>query len=88
MVDRNTPAEPEVIIIGCVSRKRSGSAKAKDLYVSPMFEKRRRYAESSGKPWFIFSAEHGIIDPELVIAPYDVAMVLLPIDEVRAKDWD
>ena len=80
-----TAAKPDVIILGCVSSKRSSPAKAKDLYVSPMFAKRRRYAESTGRPWFIFSAEHGIIDPEVVIAPYDVAMAKLPVDQVRAK---
>lgn len=85
MTDKSATAESDVIILGCVSSKRSGPAKAKDLYVSPMFAKRRRYAESTGKPWFIFSAEHGIIDPEVEIAPYDVAMSRLPVDEVRAK---
>jgi uncharacterized HhH-GPD family protein len=85
MTDEPITAKPDFIIIGCVSRKRSGPAKARDLYVSSMFAKRRRYAESTGKPWFIFSAEHGIIDPEAVISPYDVALARLPIEQVRAK---
>jgi uncharacterized HhH-GPD family protein len=76
---------PDAIILGCVKTKRSSRAKAKDLYVSSMFAKRRRYAESAGLPWFIFSAEHGIIDPEVVIAPYDVAMAKLSVEQVRAK---
>jgi len=80
-----TQTPPDAIILGCVKTKRASPAKAKDLYVSPMFAKRRRYAESSGVPWFIFSAEHGIIDPELVIAPYDVAMSRLPVERVQAK---
>ena len=75
----------DAIILGCVKTKRAGPAKAKDLYVSSMFAKRRRYAEACGVPWFIFSAEHGIIDPEVVIAPYDVAMSKLPIEQVQAK---
>lgn len=85
MTTAATAATPDVVILGCVSSKRSSPAKAKDLYVSPMFAKRRRYAESTGRPWFIFSAEHGIIDPEVVIAPYDVAMAKLPVEQVRAK---
>lgn len=76
---------PDAIILGCVKTKRSVPAKAKDLYISSMFAKRRRYAEASGIPWFIFSAEHGIISPEAVIAPYDVAMAKLSVDHVRAK---
>lgn len=85
MTKRSAADESDVIILGCVSSKRSGPAKAKDLYIAPMFAKRRRYAESTGKPWFIFSAEHGIIDPEVEIAPYDVAMSRLPVDDLRAK---
>lgn len=80
-----TQTPPDAIILGCVKTKRASLARAKDLYVSPMFAKRRRYAESSGVPWFIFSAEHGIIDPEVVIAPYDVAMSRLPVEQVQAK---
>lgn len=80
-----TEEPTDAIILGCVKTKRAGPAKAKDLYVSAMFAKRRRYAEASGMPWFIFSAEHGIIDPETVIAPYDVAMARLPVEQVRAK---
>lgn len=83
--DRSVTATPDVIILGCVKSKRSSPARAKDLYVSPLFAKRRRYAEATGRPWFIFSAEHGIIDPEVVIAPYDVAMSKLPVEQVRSK---
>lgn len=77
--------DPDVIILGCVSTKRPAPSKAKDLYDSPMFAKRRRYAESTGKPWVIFSAEYGIIDPDAVIAPYDVAMSRLSVGSRRAK---
>ena len=42
-----------VIIIGCVKQKISVRAKAKDLYTSDLFKKRRAYAEASGKPWAI-----------------------------------
>jgi hypothetical protein len=45
---------------------------ARDLYLSPLFERRRRYAESSGQPWCILSGEHGLLDPGSIIEPYDV----------------
>jgi uncharacterized HhH-GPD family protein len=77
--------DPDVIILGCVSTKRPVPSKAKDLYNSPLWLKRRRYAESSGKPWVVFSAKHGIIDPNDVIEPYDVAMSSLPVADLRAK---
>lgn len=79
------PGDPDVIIIGCVSSKRRGRAKARDLYTSPLFSKRRQYAEASGLPWVIFSAKHGILDPEDVIETYDVALKLLPMRERRQK---
>jgi hypothetical protein len=76
---------PDAIILGCVATKHPGPAKAKDLYASPMFAKRRRYAESTRKPWVIFSAEHGILDPDDVIEWYDVALSKLPVAARRAK---
>lgn len=62
------------LILGCVSKKRSTPSAARDLYMSPLFERRRRYADRSGRPWVIFSALHGIVDPETVLAPYDVTL--------------
>jgi hypothetical protein len=50
-----------------------------------MFAKRRRPAESSGGPWVIFSAKHGIIVPDQVIEPNDIAMSSLPVAELLAK---
>jgi uncharacterized HhH-GPD family protein len=78
-------AAADVIILGCVATKHPRPAKAKDLYASPMFAKRRRYAEMSQKPWVIFSAEHGILDPDDVIEWYDVDMSKLSVAARRAK---
>ncbi len=44
---------------------------AKDLYVSDLFRKARRYVEAKNCPWFILSAEYGLVSPEQVIAPYE-----------------
>lgn len=65
-------AEPICVLIGCVSRKESAARRAKDLYRTELFSRRRAYAEASGRPWLIVSALHGILDPEDVIEPYDV----------------
>jgi hypothetical protein len=64
----------DVLLIGCVKSKRTQPSEAKDLYDSPLWDRRRRFAEASGLPWVILSAEHGIVDPEEVIAPYDQAL--------------
>jgi hypothetical protein len=83
---RRTPAKAvDVVILGCVSSKRREPAPAKDLYISPLWEKRRAYAVASGKPWVIYSAKHGILDPDRVIEWYDVALARLATAERRAK---
>jgi hypothetical protein len=41
------------------------------LVQSDLFCKARRFAEASGCPWFILSAEHGLVAPGQVIAPYE-----------------
>ena len=54
-------------------RQEQGSvpAAAKDLYSSARFRKARAYAESLGDPWFILSAEHGLVAPDEWLAPYE-----------------
>ncbi len=42
---------------------------AKDLYVSALFDKERAYAERTGIPWFILSAQHGLVAPDEVLEP-------------------
>jgi hypothetical protein len=46
-------------------------AAAKDLYISTLFKKERGYAERQGIPWFILSAEHGLVAPDEWLAPYE-----------------
>lgn len=65
---------PDVVLIGCVKRKRTEPAPAKDLYTSSLFRKERAYAEASGAIWYILSAQHGLLDPDEVIAPYDLRL--------------
>jgi uncharacterized HhH-GPD family protein len=62
----------DVILIGCVKTKAEHPALARDLYRSALFDRRRCYAEAAGQPWFILSAEHGLLEPTVVIEPYDV----------------
>ena len=83
--DRLIETDADVLILGCVSGKRLGPLPAKDLYDSDLFDRRRRYAEATGKPWVIFSAKHGILDPDDEIEWYDVALKELPRRIRRAK---
>ena len=59
-----------LVLVACVKRKLSCPA-ARDLYRSARFRKARAYAERRGKPWFIVSAEHGLVAPEEWLAPYE-----------------
>jgi len=63
-----------VLLLGCVKLKASTPQKAKDLYVSDLFGKRRRYADQRALPWFVLSAEHGLLRPDDWVAPYDVEL--------------
>ena len=62
---------PDILLISCVKSKRSEAAPAKDLYTSPLFRKERTYAEQQSAPWFILSAEHGLVTPDQRLAPYE-----------------
>jgi hypothetical protein len=62
---------PALLLVACVKEKRSVPAAARDVYVSPLFRRERAYAERSGLPWFILSAEHGLVAPDEWLAPYE-----------------
>lgn len=69
-VDMPTP-KADVVLVGCVKTKLVHGARAKDLYVSDYFTKMRSYAEAIGQPWFILSAEHGLVVPDEWLEPYE-----------------
>lgn len=61
-----------VVICQCTSAKRDEPAPAGEIYdESAYFRKQRAYAKAVADKWFIQSAEHGLLDPETVIEPYD-----------------
>lgn len=74
----------DVILIGCVSKKRDTYAAAKDLYVSDLFLKRRAYAEATGKPWAILSGLYGFVAPDRIMEPYEFSLRSLRMAEREA----
>ncbi|MDA0840860.1 MAG: hypothetical protein O2857_24075 [Planctomycetota bacterium] len=78
------PNGPTVYLVSCVSQKREQACAARDLYVSDLFRKARRFAEASGCPWFILSAEHGLVVPGQVIAPYERTLNTMQAADRRA----
>ena len=61
-------------LVGCVKEKASTARPARDLYLSSLFRGRRRYVEHGCDEWWILSALHGLVDPDEMLEPYDVAL--------------
>jgi DGQHR domain-containing protein len=52
----------------------SRPAPARELYASPLFRLASRFCSATCDRWFVLSARHGLVDPDQVIAPYDVSL--------------
>lgn len=65
------PASPDAVLVSCSKSQIGRPAAARDLYDSALFRRSRAHAEASGCPWFILSAEHGLVGPEEWLAPYE-----------------
>jgi hypothetical protein len=74
-----------VYLVSCVSSKLANPAPAKDLYASDWFRKARAYVEAARSPWFILSAQHGLLDPHTHTAPYEKTLNAMSARERR--DW-
>lgn len=72
-----------IYLVSCVSSKADKPCQARDLYQSEWFRRARRYVESKGTPWYILSAEHGVLDPNDLVAPYERTLNKMPISERR-----
>jgi hypothetical protein len=70
-------------LVGCVKGKLPHAARARDLYVSPLFIGRRRYVERSCDSWYILSAKHGLVHPDALLDPYDQTLVGASVAERR-----
>jgi hypothetical protein len=68
-----------IVLIACVSKKGDKKAKAKDLYISPLFNNSLAYAYSlNPDKIFILSALHHLLDLEKEIEPYNVTLSNVP----------
>jgi len=72
-------------LVSCVKTKLKVPAKAKDLYISSLFKKSRRWAECNCDEWFVLSAQYGLVDPEQSAKPYELTMKSFPIAD--RKRW-
>lgn len=61
-----------IVLISCVSKKLPRKAKAKELYISPLFKLNLQYAKSlQPDEVFILSAKYGLLDLNDEIEPYN-----------------
>lgn len=67
-----------IVLVSCVKTKRNSAVAAKDMYISQLFVGMRRYAEQNSDAWFILSAEHGVLQPDQVISPYERTLKTMP----------
>lgn len=83
----SSPASSTAVSIVLVAGGRaqlSEPAAARDLYVSPLFARRRALAEASGAPWFIVSGRWGLLNPGDVLAPYSFSLAEQSVSYQRA----
>lgn len=71
--------------MACAKKKLPHAAPAGDLYVSPLFKAARAFAERNYDEWWILSAKHGLVHPETVLEPYDLA--LHDLDWLARQKW-
>lgn len=72
-----------IYLVSCVGKKREYACAARDLYVSELFHKARQTVEATGCRWFILSAEHGLLSPDQLTAPYDRTLNKMKIADRR-----
>jgi hypothetical protein len=78
-------SKPTAVLLGCVKSKVDHPAAAGSLYRSPLWQKRRAYAEASGLRWMILSAKYGLVEPERRLRPYHLA--LSELSAPKRRDW-
>lgn len=73
-----------VYLVSCVSAKQARAVPARELYISEWFKKARAFVSTQKSPWFILSAEHGLVHPDTVVAPYERTLNKMSIAERKA----
>ncbi len=76
----------KIILISCVSKKQNKPAKAKKLYISPLFKKNLEYAKSlNPNKIFILSAKYHLLELDELIEPYNTT--LNNMKNIDIKNW-
>jgi hypothetical protein len=76
----------KIILISCVSKKRTQRSKARDLYISALFKKNLQYAlRLEPDEIFILSAKYGLVGLDEEIEPYNLTLNTMSSNEI--KEW-
>ena len=76
----------KIILISCASKKLPTRSKAKDLYISTLFNLNLRFAYSMNPDAvYILSAKHGLLNLETAIDPYNLTLNNMTQREI--KEW-
>lgn len=74
----------KIVLISCAKTKLPCRAKAKDLYISPLFKLGYQYAQSiNADAIYILSAKYGLIDCEKEIDTYDLTLNTMKTTETE-----
>ena len=69
-------------LVGCVKTKQAFACAAGELYTSTLFTSSVEWLKNQGiTEWYILSAEHGLLHPDTVIAPYEKTLA-------KMNRWD
>ncbi|MFC7373311.1 DUF6884 domain-containing protein [Fictibacillus iocasae] len=71
-------------LLATARKKLPHPAEAKDLYISPLFQKSLSYAEGNYDDYFFYSAKHGLLTKKQFIEPYNVTIKSFSPSEKRA----
>ncbi len=72
-------------LVGCGARKLARPAPARELYTGTLFRLSSAYAERVCDEWYVLSALHGLVRPDVVLEPYD--LTLTDVSIVGRRAW-
>ncbi|HEX4932606.1 MAG TPA: hypothetical protein VFV33_05460 [Gemmatimonadaceae bacterium] len=72
-------------LVSCTGPSQPHPARAREHFTSPLFQALCTFADRRAGRWFLLSAEHGLLDPDAVIAPS--ALVLDRKDVQGREAW-
>lgn len=76
----------KIILVQCAKKKLDKPAKARDLYISPLFRKNLAYAHTlKATKIFILSAKHHLLPLDQTISPYNLTLNDMSVKEI--KEW-